>query len=435
MRRLGPPLVAFLLLGVAVLALAWQYASRPTVLRVAVGPIGSEDVRLVAGIAQYLVREKAPYRFRMVLAEGPGDAAKRLDEGKVDLAVIRSDLSIPVEGLTTMVLRRSFGILITSTDSKIERITDLRGRTVGVSRNIPGNVQFLQSLLGHYELPKDSVKIELIDQAERGTVLRENRVDAIFAVAPAISRNFSDGIAAMARALGEDKLKFINVPEAEAIAARNRAFEAAELVRGAFGGDPPRPPDAMKSVAITFRLMAKRTLADAAAGEITRLVLEAKQSLVNELPVAQGIEAPSTEKNNPLPLHPGSEAWLDGETQTFFERYGDWMYLGVMVTSIIGSILAAVISRSNSRERAESMKGLARLIDILHQVRATEDEASLDALQQEADNILETTLRLAVDHSFDNAGLNAYRIAIDQVSQAIASQRIILSSDAAQLVS
>ncbi|MGL4812811.1 MAG: ABC transporter substrate-binding protein, partial [Beijerinckiaceae bacterium] len=181
MRRLGPPLVAFLLLGVAVLALAWQYASRPTVLRVAVGPIGSEDVRLVAGIAQYLVREKAPYRFRMVLAEGPGDAAKRLDDGKVDLAVIRSDLSIPVEGLTTMVLRRSFGILITSTDSKIERITDLRGRTVGVSRNIPGNVQFLQSLLGHYELPKDSVKIELIDQAERGTVLRDNRVDAIFA--------------------------------------------------------------------------------------------------------------------------------------------------------------------------------------------------------------------------------------------------------------
>ncbi|MGL5735433.1 MAG: TAXI family TRAP transporter solute-binding subunit, partial [Beijerinckiaceae bacterium] len=333
------------------------------------------------------------------------------------------------------VLRRSFGILITSTDSKIERITDLRGRTVGVSRNIPGNVQFLQSLLGHYELPKDSVKIELIDQAERGTVLRDNRVDAIFAVAPAISRNFSDGIAAMARALGEDKLKFINVPEAEAIAARNRAFEAAELVRGAFGGDPPRPPDAMKSVAITFRLMAKRTLADAAAGEITRLVLEAKQSLVNELPVAQGIEAPSTEKNNPLPLHPGSEAWLDGETQTFFERYGDWMYLGVMVTSILGSILAAVISRSNSRERAESMKGLARLIDILHQVRATEDEASLDALQQEADDILETTLRLAVDHSFDNAGLNAYRIAIDQVSQAIANQRIILSSDGAQLVS
>lgn len=437
MRRIGPPLIAVLLLGVALAAIAWQYAQRPTVLRVAVGPIGSEDVRLVAGIAQYLTREKAPYRFRMVLAETPQDAAKRLDDGKVDLAVIRSDLAIPVEGLTTIVLRRSFGILVTSADSRIERISDLRGRTVGVSRNVPGNMQFLQTILAHYELPKDSVKFQLIDQSDRAAVLKDGTVDAVFAAAPQVSRNFSDGIAAIARAIGEDKVKFIGIPEAEAIAGRNRSLEAADLVRGAFGGDPPRPPETIKTVAITYRLMAHRTMSDAAAGEVTRLVLQSKQSLVTELPFANGIEAPSTEKNNPLPLHPGSEAWLDGETQTFFERYGDWMYLGVMVVSILGSIMAAVISRANSRERQESMKGLSRLIDILHQVREAEDEAALDALQQEADQILVTTLKLAADDSFDHAGLNAYRIAINQVSQAIATQRQILNqtTDAAAQLS
>ncbi|MGL4496820.1 MAG: TAXI family TRAP transporter solute-binding subunit [Beijerinckiaceae bacterium] len=427
MRRVGPPLIAMLLFGVALAALGWQYLQRPTVLRVAVGPIGSEDVRLMAGVAQYLAREKSPYRFRLVLADSPVDAAKRLDEDKVQLAVIRSDQAIPVSGLTVMTLRRSYAVIVTAADRGIERITDLRGRRVGVSRNVPGNAQLLQTILAHYELPRDSVTIQFIDQADRGAVLKDGVVDAIFAVAPATSRNFADAVAAMARSVGEDKVRFIPIPEAEAIAGRNRAVEASDLVRGAFGGDPPRPPEPIKSVAITYRLMAQRTLSDSAAGEVTRLMLDAKQSLLAELPFAQGIEAPSTEKNDPLPLHPGSEAWLDGETLTFFERYGDWMYLGVMIVSIVGSIMAALVSRANTRERQESMKGLARLIDILHQVRATEDEATLDALQEEADKILETTLRLAVDHSFDQAGMNAYRIAIDQVSQAIAAQRQILA--------
>lgn len=184
MRRTGPPIIAVLLLCVALGAVAWQYAQRPSVLRVAVGPIGSEDVRLVAGIAQYLAREKAPYRFRMVLADNPQDAAKRLDDGTVDLAVIRSDLAVPVEGLTAMVLRRAFAILITSADSRIERVTDLRGRTVGVTRNAPGNVAFLQTILAHYELPRDSVKFQLIETAERGQALKDGTVDAVLPPRP-----------------------------------------------------------------------------------------------------------------------------------------------------------------------------------------------------------------------------------------------------------
>ncbi|MGL5734019.1 MAG: ABC transporter substrate-binding protein, partial [Beijerinckiaceae bacterium] len=251
MRRVGPPLIAMLLFGVALAALGWQYLQRPTVLRVAVGPIGSEDVRLMAGVAQYLAREKSPYRFRLVLADSPVDAAKRLDEDKVQLAVIRSDQAIPVSGLTVMTLRRSYAVIVTAADRGIERITDLRGRRVGVSRNVPGNAQLLQTILAHYELPRDSVTIQFIDQADRGAVLKDGVVDAIFAVAPATSRNFADAVAAMARSVGEDKVRFIPIPEAEAIAGRNRAVEASDLVRGAFGGDPPRPPEPIKSVAIT----------------------------------------------------------------------------------------------------------------------------------------------------------------------------------------
>mgnify|MGYP003344486219 CR=1 FL=1 len=44
----------------------------------------------------------------------------------------------------------------------------------------------------------------------------------------------------------------------------------------------------------------------------------------------QALETPATDKDAPLPVHAGAAAFIDGEQKTFFERYGDWFYLGVM---------------------------------------------------------------------------------------------------------
>ena len=115
MRRHGLMLAGFLL-ALASAALAFAWLSKPTQLRVAVGPLGSEDVRLLAGLVQAVQREKGSVRLRMTLVEDPRAAAAALDEGKAELAVARSDVALPNEGLTALTLRRSHAILIVKAD-------------------------------------------------------------------------------------------------------------------------------------------------------------------------------------------------------------------------------------------------------------------------------------------------------------------------------
>src|SRR5215203_7453937 len=81
---------------------------------------------------------------------------------------------------------------------------------------------------------------------------------------------------------------------------------------------------------------------DTATTEIYTLSLHDALPISAEVPLANRIEAPDTSKSSSLPVHPGASAYYEGEVQTFFERYGDWFYLVVMVGSIVGSAIAGV---------------------------------------------------------------------------------------------
>jgi uncharacterized protein len=62
-----------------------------------------------------------------------------------------------------------------------------------------------------------------------------------------------------------------------------------------------------------MRLVARASLPDRVAGEITRVMLSTKAKLASTLPVVGEMEAPATEKTSVLPAHPGTLAYLNGE--------------------------------------------------------------------------------------------------------------------------
>ncbi len=372
---------------------------------------------------QAVQREKGSVRLRMTLAEDAREAAALLDEGKADFAVVRSDVALSNEGLTALLLRRNYAVVVVRPERGVKRIPDLRGRTVGVVAAAPENVRLLRSILAYYELPADAVTIRPLAADEQAAALRDDQVDAIFAVGSSISRPFADSIAALGRAAGPGGIAFLRIREAQALALLDRTIEAVEIVPGAFGGDPPRPSETVPTIAVTYRLMAHRNLPDAAVGDVTRMILTAKQTLISELTFAQGIEAPSTDKDAALATHPGAAAYLDGEQETFFEKYGDWFYLGVMAVSLLGSAAAALIGRTRQQERAGAMADLPRMIELLSEARASQRAPDLDALEREADGILARTLAHVAQGELDEGGLAAYRLAFDQTSHAIARRR------------
>jgi TRAP-type uncharacterized transport system substrate-binding protein len=414
--------LAGLLAVFGVTAAVFYFVNQPRTLRLAVGPLGSEDARMAAGFVQGLNREKSPIRIRLLLTEGSEESARRLDEGKADLAIVRPDIALPARGDTALIVRRSFPFIISARGSAISRIADLRGRSIGVPRNPAGNLALLQRVLAQYEVMPDEVGIVPVTPDEIVPFAKGRRIDAFFSVNAVGSLTNNEGLNRLRSAWGEDPV-LIPIREAEAIMARHRSIETGEIVRGALGGDPPRPSENLPTISVTSRLMASQTLDDNLVGLVVKELLGLRLTLAAELPAIQGLETPSTDKDAPLSVHSGAAAFIDGEQETFFERYGDWFYLGVMALSMLGTGGAALLGQESAARRRRAMAGLDELLALLPVIRACSDETELARLDLSADTILTRVLSDFARGDLDGSGLAAYRLVMDQVGRAVAERR------------
>jgi hypothetical protein len=249
----------------------------------------------------------------------------------------------------------------------------------------------------------------------------------VLVVGTITGRIVTETVAAVAQA-SEGAPVFIPVGEADAIEQRLPAFETLEVVRGSFGGTSPRPAETVETLGVSHRLVALTSLDDAVVAELTRLIFAMRPALVAEAPIASRIESPEIAKGAALPVHPGAAAYYEGEVQTFFERFGDWFYLGVMALSIAGSGLAAMASSAAGRSRARNMALLNDLLAIVRAAHEAADEADLDRLEQGADEILAAALAKAGGGAIDNAGVAAFTLGLDQARRAIAERRRMLAN-------
>jgi TRAP-type uncharacterized transport system substrate-binding protein len=434
---------------VGLTAAAFHFASQPTVLKVAVGPPNSEDLRVIQTVAQHFARERAAIRLRPIVKDGPAQSAAALDAGDVDLAVVRRDVAMPQGGQAVAILRKNLVMFVAPAPTaastagkakrgkkakdetkKIEKIEHLAGRRLVVVGRSPANINLLQAILRQYEIPAEKVDVVQIDTSDVGTKIRESRADAIMLVGPVGSRITAEAVAAAMR--DREAPTFIPVDAAEAIAQRVGVYESTEIAAGAFGGAPQKPPEAVETIGFSHYIVARRSLSESIAGEFTRLLLGARQSLSAELPAVGKIEPPDTEKGAAVAVHPGAAAFIDGEQRSFFERYNDWIYYGLMLLSFVGSAMAWLINYSKVDDRAKKLTLLDRLLEVMQEARQAASVEALEQLQAETDAILQTTIRQVESENLGQAALQAFSLALEQTRRAIAERRALLATAPAQ---
>jgi TRAP transporter TAXI family solute receptor len=371
MTRLG--WILTILLGLIGLGIGiWQLVIAPKTYTLAVGPSASEDARLMAAFAQEFSRQDAPVRLRILHTENYITSAAALAAGKVDLAVTRSDIDAPANGSTIAVLRHNVAVVVAPANAGVVRIADLVGKRIGVSRGQAANQKLVETVLRHYEIDLNTVKFVLLQPGEGQNAFASGLIDVLFAVAPLEAKGLADAIAAAAVA-GAGAPVFVPVREAPAIAQRVPALESTEILRGAFGGEPPRPAAPVPTLAVTHRLLASNSLSEAVVADITRNLFQLRTAVERQVPTARHIEAPDTERGLAMPTHPGAIAYLEGEQQTFVERYSDYLYLGAMLASLAASAGVAFWSHAAQVRRRGALRGIDRLLALLAQARTEHD--------------------------------------------------------------
>jgi TRAP transporter TAXI family solute receptor len=413
--------------------LYWEWGSGTVTLRVAVGPANGEDTRIVYAIAQILKREQSSIRLRVIPTEGPVQSAQAIEAGQVELAVIRSDALTPANAPSIAILHTNAALLMAPASANIREVADLAGKTVGILRGNSNNERLLDVILAQYDVPASLVSRRLLQPAELADAAAQLDAVLVFGAVPGMVIDDAVGAFSQARPGG---LSFIGVNEAEALAQRQPAYEAVRIVRGTFGGTPPRPPETLTTLGVTFRLVARASTDQADMTELTRHIFENRIELAAMVPLAAGIMAPDTAKTARHPVHPGAAAFIDDEELTFMERYGDWIYVGVMVIGVFGSAFAALSSRFR-RQSHEQARRLDQLLGLMRAARRCEDLAALDRLEQDADEIFAATLQVATHQEIDPNRLAAFSLALEQVRHAIGERRRLLAglmpSEAASL--
>ena len=427
--------LAGILAVIGALAGVYYFAMRPEILRIAVGPANSDDVKLVQALTQAFTQARGHVRLRPVQTDGASASAQALAEGKADLAIIRGDLEVPKNAQAVATLRKNVAVLwvpprvkgkAKKAGPKITKIAQLAGHRVGVVGRTPANVNLLKVILQQYGVDPGKVEIVQFPASEAVDAIRNQKADAYLAAGPVNSKITADAITASTRDGGTPT--FLAIDSAEAIAQNHPVYEASEIPAGAFGGSPDKPEDEVKTISFSHHIVARKGLSESTVAAFTRQLFAIRQSVMKEFPLAAKIETPDTDKDAVIPVHPGAAAFVDGEEKSFLDRYSDYIWWGLMALSAMGSAGAWFAGYLKKDERNNNSSLRERLLEMIALARRSDSAEELDLMQTEADEILRDTLHCFDDGAIKEGALTAFSMVLDQFHTAVADRRALLTS-------
>jgi TRAP-type uncharacterized transport system substrate-binding protein len=408
---------------------AFWFALAPVTLTLAVAADGLDE-KVMRAFADTLTHRDSDLRIRLRLQQNAGDAAMALQTGRVDLAVVRSDLHYPANAGTVAILRERTLLLVAPEGEASLRTLAIR--KVGALAFDSADATTLSAMLAHFEL--GDIDVVVFDDRSRAiAALGAGEIGALAVLANIGDRETANLLRDLEQATPKG-VAILPVDEAAALAAQFPYLTTTEIPAGAFGGRAPRPAEAVNSVALSFHLAAGFGVDRRYVSKLAELLFGARVRIARTAPSVVHMTAPDTDEATSalLPNHPGAIDYFQREQKTFMDRWGDWIWLGFFGIGGASSALAWLTSVIMRRRRAAVEHVLAQACELLPKVRSAPDLETLGAYALNADQlVLETVAQTQPGHAaaaHANArDLSAMILIVDSVRAAIMERRQELS--------
>ena len=418
------------------------YFTRATVLMVGVAPNGGTEPGLLRAYAETSVTRRTGIKFKMVPFDGVHESAEALQAGKVDLAVVRPDITMPANGLTLAVLREQAFIVATKEGGPKE-MAELGGKRIGMLADRVADRPIIEAVLGRFgldiredeqpgTLPADAALLLSLQEAELGPAFAAGRVDAVMLMTTPTTPGSKRIVDLLEEAAGDRQLQLFGVPDAAAVVATYPKLQVITIPAALYGSDPRLPGDDITTIGSSYRLMARASLSRAVAAEVTQHLFEHRAEVAEKAPAAYGIAFPAYDTTAvattaKIPTHPGAIDYYEREQESFIERYESWIYLVAILGGGLGSALAWLRQTLFRIRRERIQVATARLLAIRSDATRTAEPEKLRAMADEVDSIAANIARQALNRRAESRLVEAAMIAIDAarstVGRALAAQR------------
>jgi TRAP transporter TAXI family solute receptor len=418
------------------------YALEPATLRIAVGPPGSDDHKLIEAMTKTFADDRRAVRLSPITTDGAVQSIALLAAHKADLAVARADLDMPADAETVAIVRKNFVVLWSPSGlpgkgskkqpaPKIKTIDDLEGHRVGVIGRTQANVALLRVILTESGVAADKVAVTQFGTNQIEELARDTNIDAIMAVGPLDSKITADALAATARSRGEPK--FLPIDVSDAIALKHPLYESEEIPGSIFNAKPAWPDDKIDTISVNHLIVARKSLSETTVAALARQIFATRQSLAKQVPGAAHIKKPDTDKDAELPVHRGAAAYLDGNERTFLDKYSDYFWFALLVLSGLGSAGAWLRHFLRRDESEEISADRNKILALISRARAAETPEELLAMEREVDAIVRETLEAYDDGAIEGDDLSAFNLRLEQFHHAVADRRAAMGGSAPEL--
>jgi TRAP transporter TAXI family solute receptor len=423
-------------LGAAVWV-GFYYTTEADRMRIAAGPL---DAKFVEALSDAVAKGHHNIHLQLVPTLGAKDTVEALSKGQAELAVLPSRADDSFNWPVVAILRENVMVLIVPAPgaakkgkgakaAKIEKMAQLAGRRVGIVTGNEASEDLLDLLLNHYGVPLAKVTVSEIDPKNLADAVKNNQVDVLFVAASSTGAAVSNAVAAATQ--NGDAPTFIEIDQNDGIAKRYPGLDSVDIDAGTFGGKPPTPDDSLKSLSFGEYLVANKSFSESVVATLAKVIFSSRQSLATALPGEIKITAPSTDKDAEVVVHPGALAYLSDNQQSFFDKYGDDIFYGLLIFPIFGSAIAGVASYLRSDTRTRRLRLLQRVLDLVRKAHAAQTLEMVDHLQLDADNLVIAIIHQSEHEEFDETVRMSFAFALDQLRFAIAARRHAILDHAA----
>jgi TRAP-type uncharacterized transport system substrate-binding protein len=455
------------ILGTIVLAgivwAAFSYSTRETVLRIAAGP---DSTKIVQVLANTLAKSHDRLQLRLVATASANASAQALSNGSADLAIVPTTVGKSPDWPVVAILRQNVMALIvpapapapaaaapaptkkgasrkatkakpakatktaknkdsdtdnSDDDSTKLKVPQLAGKRIGIVTGNEATTDLLGVVLNHYGVPLDKVQVSQIDPANLADAVRKNAVDVIFVAGAATGQAIGDAVKAATQ--NGVAPTFVEIDQADGIAKRNIAFDSVEIDAGTFGGVPPTPDDKLTSLSFPEYLVARKSFSHSSIADLAKVIYTSRLTIAAQLNGDVKIEAPKTDKDADALVHQGALDYLNDDQKSFFDRYGDDIFYGMLIFPVFGSAIAGLASYLRADSRTRRLRLLQKVLDLVRKVHAAQTLEAIEHLQVEADNLVIAIIHLSEHEEFDESVRMSFSFALDQLRFAIAARR------------
>lgn len=402
----------FLTLFILLLASAGAYVyldnSREERLIIAAGARSSEGFQLVEAIATVVQRHHPKLHIEVIETGGSLDNSRLIDEGLADMATMQADGNSSASGLLIASLYSDAYHLIVRSDSAIEDVSDLRGKTIALpSKGSAQNTSFW-FLASHYGLTEsDMTSLPMSNRAAEWALIT-GAVDAVFRVR-------APGDNTVRQLIERADIALVPIEQAQALHLRKPTIQPGTIPKGSYRGNPPLPRQDLETANVQRWLIASEKVPAKVVYQITSVLFERRRELSDLNTLASLITAPDVGVGTHLPLHEGAKKYYDREKPSVWSEQANFLRTLVSLIAILGSMIFAF---RNWYQSAQKNRGDAYNKDLLALYEsAKEREHPREFYQQELGNILTVVIDDLDNDRISRTGFDEFSFTWQAVSQ------------------